>query len=143
VLPLIAIPLLLLIGLLPLSPHAFLILSICAASVVGGEQFGILSIAGIYYNSAIRANGGGWATSVAKVGGITGPIIGGYVLSSGLPIVRSFAILAICPVILALCAAGIGVIVRRRRPRVPAHGPRDARQGFDATMVRPDPEVSA
>jgi len=120
VLPLIAIPLLLLIGLMPLSPRAFLILSIGAASVVGGEQFGILSIAGIYYNSAIRANGGGWATSVAKVGGITGPIIGGYVLSSGLPIVRSFAILAICPVILALCAAGIGVIVRRRRPRVPA-----------------------
>lgn len=116
--PLIAFPMLLFIGLAPLPPDIFLVLSIISTSFVGGAHFGILSIAGVFYPSAIRANGAGWATSIAKVGGICGPLIGGYVLASGLPIVRSFALLAICPAVLAACAIGIGVVVRRRRQAV-------------------------
>ncbi len=112
--PLIAFPLLLVVGLLSMGADAFLLLSVVAISLVSGAHFGILSIAGVYYPSAIRANGGGWATSIAKIGGIAGPIVGGYILASGLPIVRSFAILALCPAILVLCAIGIGMIVRRR-----------------------------
>lgn len=123
--PLCAFPVLLAIGLVPMSPDTFLILSIVSTSFVGGAHFGILSIAGVYYPSAIRANGGGWATSVAKVGGIAGPILGGIVLSSGLPIVRSFAILAVCPAVLALCAIGIGLVVRHRSsaPATPSFEP--------------------
>ena len=113
--PLITLPLLLIVGLVPMSPPVFLVLSILSTSFVGGAHFGILSIAGVFYPSAIRANGAGWATSIAKLGGIAGPIIGAYVLASGLPIVRTFAILAICPAILALCAIGIGAITARRR----------------------------
>lgn len=112
--PLLGFPVLLAVGVVPMSNELFLILSIISTSFVGGAHFGILSIAGIFYPSAIRANGAGWATSIAKIGGISGPIIGAYVLSSGMPIVRSFAILAICPALLALCAIGIGNIVRRR-----------------------------
>lgn len=118
--PALAAPVLLLIGLAPLDAKAFLVLSIVSTSLVGGAHFGILSIAGIYYPTAIRANGSGWATSVAKIGGIAGPIIGGLVLASGLPIVQSFAILAICPVVLALCALGIAARVGRRRLAAPA-----------------------
>jgi AAHS family 4-hydroxybenzoate transporter-like MFS transporter len=117
--PLCAFPVLLAIGLVPMSSDMFLVLSIVSTSFVGGAHFGILSIAGVFYLSSVRANGAGWATSVAKVGGIAGPILGGIVLSSGLPIVRSFAILAICPAVLAICAIGIGLIVRRRS-RAPA-----------------------
>lgn len=118
--PLIAFPVLLFIGLVAMGADLFLVLSVLAISLVGGAHFGILSIAGVYYPSAIRANGGGWATSIAKVGGIAGPIVGGYVLASGMPIVRSFAILAACPAILVVCAIGIGIIVRRRGTEVPA-----------------------
>ena len=117
--PLIAFPFLLLIGLAPLPPMTFLVISVISTSFVGGAHFGILSIAGVYYPSAIRANGAGWATSIAKIGGISGPIIGAYVLSSGLPIVRSYAILAICPALLAASAIGIGIVVRRRRNAAP------------------------
>ncbi|MCW2337790.1 AAHS family 4-hydroxybenzoate transporter-like MFS transporter [Sphingobium sp. B2D3A] len=113
--PAVAFPLLLLVGLVPMEPTLFLIVSVAATSFVGGAHFGILSIAGVFYPSAIRANGAGWATSVAKIGGIAGPIIGAFVLASGLPIVRSFAILALCPAVLALCALGIGMIVKRRK----------------------------
>jgi len=31
------------------------------------------TLAGLYYSSAYRANGTGWATSVAKIGSIAGP----------------------------------------------------------------------
>lgn len=117
--PLLAFPFLLLVGLVPMSQNMFLVLSLISTSFVGGAHFGILSIAGVYYPSAIRANGAGWATSIAKIGGISGPIIGALVLSSGLPIVRSYAILAICPAVLAVCAIGIGLIVRRRGSAVP------------------------
>ncbi len=111
--PLLAAPVLLVVGLVPMSQALFLPLSILAAMLVSGGHFGILSIASVFYPSAIRANGGGWATSVAKIGGILGPIIGAYVLASGLPIVRSFALLALCPAILVICAIGIGLVVRR------------------------------
>jgi len=112
--PLLALPVLLLIGLTPLPPGMFLVFWVFSASFVGGAHFGILSIAGVFYPSAIRANGAGWATSIAKIGGISAPIIGGHVLSSGLPILRTFAVLAICPAVLAACAIGIATIVRRR-----------------------------
>ena len=77
-----------------------------------------------------RASGAGWATSVAKVGGILGPIIGGAVLSSGLPVIRSYALLAVCPAILFSCALGIHFALRRRagtpvgaQPRTSIEGP--------------------
>jgi len=127
VFPAIAFPFLLLVGLVPMEQTMFLIVSVFATSFVGGAHFGILSIAGVFYPSAIRANGAGWATSIAKIGGIVGPVVGAYVLASGLPIVTSYAVLAVCPAILAICAIGIGVIVRRRRtaaaPAVPLTAP--------------------
>ena len=113
--PALAFPLLLMVGLLPLSHAIFLPLAVAATSFVGGAHFGVHSIAGIFYPSAIRASGAGWATSIAKLGGITGPIVGGHVLASGLPIVASFAILATCPAVLALSALGIGAVARQRR----------------------------
>jgi len=123
--PIIGFPILAVIGLVPMSKDAFLILSILSTSFVGGAHFGMHSIAGIFYPSAIRANGAGWATSIAKLGAIAGPIIGAAILASDLPIVRSFAILAICPAVLALCVLGMGVIARRRAARAALDLPPD------------------
>jgi MFS transporter, AAHS family, 4-hydroxybenzoate transporter len=92
----------------------FLASVVLSGMLLGGAHFGILSIAGIYYPSAIRASGGGWATSVAKVGGILGPVVGASVLASGLPILCSYALLAICPALLCVCALGIHRVVRSR-----------------------------
>lgn len=117
--PAIAFPTLAYIGLVPMSNEAFLILSLVSTSFVGGAHFGMHSIAGIFYNSAIRANGTGWATSIAKIGAIAGPVIGAIILSSGMPIVRSFAILAICPALMVICITGIGLIASRRGKDAP------------------------
>ena len=115
--PAMAIPVLLLQGFNLIPMHLFLAANVLGALLVAGAHFGILSIAGIFYPSAIRASGAGWATSVAKIGAILGPLIGAAVLSSGLPVVRSYALLAVCPAILFGCALGIDSAARTIRAR--------------------------
>lgn len=121
--PAICVPVLLALGFGQVPHDAFLAVVILSALLISGGHFGILSIAGIFYPSSIRASGAGWATSVAKLGAILGPIIGAAVLSSGMPIIRSYALLAVCPAILCVCALGIAAVVRGRAPPVPAGGP--------------------
>ena len=60
-----------------------------------GGHFGMHSICGIFYPSAYRANGAGWATSVAKIGSIAGPAVGGLVVGTSLPVRNIYAVLAV------------------------------------------------
>jgi AAHS family 4-hydroxybenzoate transporter-like MFS transporter len=111
--PVLAIPVLLVVGLTDRGGGVLIGLTVLSTLLVGGGHYGVHSIASIYYPSAIRASGGGWATSIAKFGGIAGPTIGGYLLASGMPAIRTFALLACCPAVLASCALGIAFAVRR------------------------------
>ena len=90
----------------------FLFMNVLVVALISGGHYGILSITSIYYPTAIRANGGGWASSIAKVGGVAGPILGGLFLSSGLPVIQIFLFLMMGPAILTLCVIGIGSVVR-------------------------------
>ena len=74
-----------------------------------GGHFGLHSIAGIFYPSAFRGNGTGWATSVAKIGSIAGPYIAGLILATSLPVRNIYAILAICPAVFVVCILIIGI----------------------------------
>jgi len=113
--PALAVPVLLLIGMDAAPPAYFLMIFLGSTILVGGAHFGMISITGIFYPSSIRASGAGWAASIGKIAGVAGPIIGAVILSSDLPVLRSFAFLAICPAILFLCALGLTVTTRRRR----------------------------
>jgi AAHS family 4-hydroxybenzoate transporter-like MFS transporter len=115
--PLLAIPVLLYIGLGHPSGDALRILLVVGPTLISGGHFGILSIAGVFYPSVIRANGAGWATSIAKIGAIAGPAVAGVLLAEGIMPIYLFALVAICPMILAVCAIGIGLVVRRERSR--------------------------
>lgn len=112
--PALGVPILLIMGLGLVAHDWFLVVQVIMALLISGGHFGIHSIAGIFYPSAIRASGTGWATSIAKIGGVLGPLVGGYVLASDMPVIRSYAMLAICPAILCVCALAIGAVVRRR-----------------------------
>ncbi len=116
--PALAVPVLLMQGFDVIPAGLFLAANVLGAMLLSGGHFGILSIAGIFYPSAIRASGAGWATSVAKVGGILGPVVGAAVLSSRLPVIRSYALLAVCPAVLFACALGMHLTLRAsaRRP---------------------------
>ena len=112
--PALAVPVLAMVGLGLVSPALFLPMVVLQSLLIGAEHSSIIAISGTFYPSAIRASGGGWVASVGKVGGVMGPIIGAAVLSSGMPILRSYALLAICPAILCACFAGIALTTRRR-----------------------------
>jgi len=114
VLPLLAIPTLLLAGSGKVTGSAFLFVQMLNALFVSGGHYGVHSIAGIFYPSAIRASGAGWATSIAKLGAVLGPLAGGYLLASGMPVVRSYTLLAVCPVLLGLCLLGLARATGRR-----------------------------
>jgi len=45
---------------------------------------------------------------VAKIGSVMGPLVGGWVLSTSLPVRNIFAVLAICPAIFAICIYMVG-----------------------------------
>jgi AAHS family 4-hydroxybenzoate transporter-like MFS transporter len=112
VFPIASLPVLLVMGLVTMPTPLFLFLNVLVVALISGGHYGILSIAGIYYPTAIRANGGGWASSVAKLGGVLGPVLGGVFLSSGLPVIQVFLFMMIGPVVLALCVLGIASLVR-------------------------------
>lgn len=118
VMPLLAVPLLLIVGLVDLAHPVFLVLIFMTVLFLIGGHFGLHSTAGIFYPSAYRANGAGWATSVAKIGSIAGPFVGGLVLASHLPVRAVFAVLAVCPATFAIGIFIVGRIyahARRRR----------------------------
>ena len=102
VLPALAVPTLLVMGLARLGGNAFLVLSFLNTMFIVGAHFGIHSIAGIFYPSAYRANGAGWATSIAKIGSILGPLLGGAALSSEVPVKSVYAFLATCPPVVGI-----------------------------------------
>ncbi len=106
--PALAVPLLLLGGFADVGHAGFMVLiGLIAFALIGGH-FGLHSIAGIFYPSAWRGNGAGWATSVAKVGSIAGPFLGGLILSTSLPVRHIFALMAVCPAMGLLCMLVVG-----------------------------------
>ncbi len=124
--PLASLPVLLFMGVTPLPTTVFLCMNVLAVALISGGHYGILSIAGIYYPTAIRANGAGWVASVAKVGGVAGPILGGVFLSSGLPVINIFLFMMLGPAALALAVFGVGVVVRGAKETEGAYAAADA-----------------
>jgi AAHS family 4-hydroxybenzoate transporter-like MFS transporter len=125
--PLIAVPLLLIAAFVDMSQAAFFALFALIALFLIGGHFGLHSIAGIFYPSAYRSNGAGWAFSVAKIGSIAGPYAGGLILSTSLPVRQIFGVLAICPAVFVICIYLIGRIhssmLRQESAAMPAQVP--------------------
>ncbi|MGH8220193.1 MAG: MFS transporter [Steroidobacteraceae bacterium] len=113
--PAIALPLLMVIAFAHLTQSSFIVLFLVIAVFLSGSHYGVTSVTGLFYPTSHRALGTGWASSVAKLGSIAGPFIGGVVLSSGLPVQHIFAVMAVCPAILSLCMLGIAAQEKRAR----------------------------
>jgi AAHS family 4-hydroxybenzoate transporter-like MFS transporter len=113
VMPAITCVLLLAAGLFTLGHATFLALNALIGGFLIGGHFGLHSICGIFYPSAYRGNGAGWATSVAKIGSVAGPALGGVILSTSLPVRNIFVVLAICPAVFAVSIYAVGRMHRR------------------------------
>ena len=64
-------------------PFRLLSIIIFGAGIAGGCQAGINSLSGLAYPPAIRSTGAGWALGAGRIGTITGPLLGGLLLSLG------------------------------------------------------------
>jgi AAHS family 4-hydroxybenzoate transporter-like MFS transporter len=63
-----------------LMPHMVL----AGIGVLGG-QIGLNALSGTIYPTYMRAMGAGWALGIGRIGSLFGPILGGYLLSMGIP----------------------------------------------------------
>ena len=81
-----------------------LLLSFIAGTCVLGGQNGLNALSGSLYPTAMRATGAGWALGVGRIGSISGPIIGGYLLTAG---VAQTTVFMLAAVPLLVCAAAL------------------------------------
>jgi AAHS family 4-hydroxybenzoate transporter-like MFS transporter len=112
VMPVLAVPLLLAIGLTHVTPTLFMAMTALMYLLLGGSHYGIQSILGVYYPTGERARGAGWGASIGKVGSVAAPLLGTWLLASHVS--RSpFVVLAVFPAVFAIAVVAIGLIARR------------------------------
>ena len=107
--PLVAAPLILGLGMVRMSDHVYVVAMLVVGCFAVGGHAGLHAIAGIFYPSACRATGTGWALSVSRLGTIGGPLVGGALMNAHLPLARIFAIAALPSVVFAAAALGLGM----------------------------------
>ena len=117
--PVLTVPIFLVMGLARVGGRQFIVLDFLSMMFLIGAHAGLHSVAGIFYPSAYRANGAGWATSIAKIGSILGPMIGGVALSSRLQVKAIFSLMAICPALVCVCIFMVGRLQYRMAQKEP------------------------
>ncbi len=75
-----------------------------------GSQTGANATCGKLYPARMRTSGLGWALGIGRLGGIAAPVLGGYLLSSGMPPTHIF--LSAC-VFALVAAAATGLLALR------------------------------
>jgi AAHS family 4-hydroxybenzoate transporter-like MFS transporter len=95
--PLLGIPAALAIGMGLDSGPLFIPVIVIGSIMVGAGHAAVISITGIYYPSAIRSNGGGWASFVAKIGATLAPLLAGFFFIGGKEdVLRGYNLTAAC-----------------------------------------------
>jgi MFS transporter, AAHS family, 4-hydroxybenzoate transporter len=80
------------IALVALPYVALCIMSALAGMTIIGSQTGLNGACGKLYPARMRTSGLGWALGVGRLGSIAAPVLGGYLLSLGLPPTRIFLV---------------------------------------------------
>jgi MFS transporter, AAHS family, 4-hydroxybenzoate transporter len=78
------------IALLTLPYLALCVVSALAGMTIIGSQTGLNGTCGKLYPARMRTSGLGWALGIGRLGAIVAPVLGGYLLSLGLPPTRIF-----------------------------------------------------
>jgi MFS transporter, AAHS family, benzoate transport protein len=100
--------------LLGTHPNTFVLYTLVAiaGATTIGTQIVLYSYVSQYYPITIRSTGLGWASGVGRIGGIVGPIMGGFLLSAQFPLQFNFMAFAIPGFIAAISLA----LVREKAP---------------------------
>ena len=86
---------------------------IAGLGVLGG-QIGLNALSGTIYPTYMRAMGAGWALGIGRIGSLTGPILGGYLLTMGIP---RPTLLVLDAIPFLFCAAALYAMYLAKRAR--------------------------
>jgi AAHS family 4-hydroxybenzoate transporter-like MFS transporter len=92
---------------------ALMTITFLAGFCLLGLQFGLNASAGLIYPTAFRSYGVGWALGIGRFGSIMGPLFGGLLVATALPIQQLYLIAAI-PLVIGTIASVILVRVYAR-----------------------------
>jgi AAHS family benzoate transporter-like MFS transporter len=96
----------------PATPVVYV--AVALAGVGGSGTAAILNgFVATWFPAAVRASALGAYMTIGRLGGILGPITGGWIIASGLPVAATFYALMI--------PTALGVVVVLLMPRTPAH----------------------
>jgi MFS transporter, AAHS family, 4-hydroxybenzoate transporter len=104
------------IALVALPYALMLVFTFLAGMTIIGSQTGANATCGKLYPARMRTSGLGWALGIGRLGGIAAPLLGGYLLSRGLPPTQIF--LSACG--FAIVAAAATALLHFRGSRVEA-----------------------
>lgn len=114
--PLIGIPFLLLVGygLTAYGDGAFIPVIFIGGILVGAGHAAVISITSIYYPSAIRSTGGGWASFMAKFAAVAAPYVGSRLfLSSEAAVLDGYIFSAVCLGGIIVCILALAKFAKR------------------------------
>ncbi|CAJ0737259.1 MFS transporter [Pandoraea apista] len=106
VMPAIGIPFVIALGMLGNDVFLLYVVTAMAGFSVLGLQNTLHGVAGAIYPTSVRANGVGWALSVAKIGAIAGPFVGGILMASNASVKELFLAAAI-PLVVCIVSAAL------------------------------------
>ncbi|SAL52876.1 4-hydroxybenzoate transporter [Caballeronia cordobensis] len=97
------------------ASQGWLMLAVFATGFcVVGAQYGLYAVAGMIYPTSFRSAGVGSAISVGKIGSVSGPVIGGLLLSMHLPITQLFYGASLLFLIAAVFSTILALLYRTR-----------------------------
>ena len=106
------------IGLVNL-PYILLLAAIfCMGSCTVGSQTAANGMVAALYPARVRTTGMGWALGIGRLGGISGPALGGFLLGLGWPPRQILLCACVTALIATICTALLRIRVRRRTPEL-------------------------
>ncbi|BAK67419.1 putative aromatic acid transporter [Sphingobium sp. SYK-6] len=119
--PAIGAPFTLLLGLgLVLNGPFFIPVVLMSSIMVGTGHAAVVAMTGIYYPSAIRATGGGWASFVAKFASVAAPIIGAhFFLGTKERVLHGYLFSAACLLGVIVCVLALAKFAARLTEQKP------------------------
>ena len=114
--PLIALPFTLIIGLDMVEDGPWFVpVLLISATLVGAGHAAVISITSIYYPSAVRATGGGWASFMAKFAAVAAPIFGAQFLAGRQGALDGYLFTVGCLLGIAVCITALAWFARSLR----------------------------
>jgi AAHS family benzoate transporter-like MFS transporter len=110
---------LILFGLTSATAALYALNALAGALIIGGQNVVHALVMGTY-GVETRATGLGWALGIGRLGGLLGPLVGGYLLALHLPFPVYFIVFAVPAVLCSLTVLALRALQQRqeRRPAI-------------------------